>query len=130
VPVRRRFPQRLAYAATGIFLRRPQGTPERRGRCYDPVSMDTVTTGSPEIRPFDAAAFIPLEVGRIARHQTELPRIARDPKLTARIEAILPEIPIGHFLYCRDSRQTGFSQGRQRSPGRHVAAVLDAERVP
>jgi DNA modification methylase len=70
--------------------------------------MDTVTTGSPGIPPFDAAAFIPLEVGRIARHQTELPRIARDPKLTARIEAILPEIQTGHYLYCRDSRQLGF----------------------
>jgi hypothetical protein len=50
----------------------------------------------------------PPEVGRIRDHQTDLPRIARDPKLTARIDATLREIPTCHHLYCHDSRDLSF----------------------
>jgi DNA modification methylase len=56
----------------------------------------------------DLTTFVPPEVGRLTNHQTDLPRIARDPRLTARIEAALREIPTIHHLYCRDSRNLDF----------------------
>jgi DNA modification methylase len=56
----------------------------------------------------DLAAFIPADIGRITDHQTDLPRIARDPRLTSRIDAVLREIPTVHNLYCADSRDLDF----------------------
>jgi modification methylase len=52
----------------------------------------------------DFEKFIPKAIGPITNHQTDLPRIARDPKLTAQIDAALREIPTRHDLYCHDSR--------------------------
>jgi modification methylase len=63
---------------------------------------------SPVQPELDAAAFVPAEIGRIRDHQTDLPRIARDPKLTALIDARLREIPTEHHLYCHDSRELAF----------------------
>jgi modification methylase len=59
-------------------------------------------------RGIDLQRFVPKEVGVIKNHQTDLPRIARDPKLTARIDAALREIPTTHHLYCHDSRTLDF----------------------
>jgi len=56
----------------------------------------------------DLAAFLPREIGRIRNHQTALPRIARDPKLTERIEAALRSIPTRHDLHLADARKLGF----------------------
>ena len=64
---------------------------------------DTVKTHA-----HDLTAFVPNAVGPIRDHQTDLPRIARDPKLTALIEERLREIPTAHEFYCRDSRELGF----------------------
>jgi DNA modification methylase len=63
---------------------------------------------APAVPSVDLAAFIPPEVGPITDHQTDLPRIARDPRLTSRIDATLREIPTVHNLYRGDSRQLDF----------------------
>ena len=54
------------------------------------------------------AAFIPSEIGPITDHQTDLPRIARDPRLTSRIDAALRGIPTVHNLYRADARHLDF----------------------
>ncbi len=53
---------------------------------------------------FDPAGWIPREVGKISNHQTDLPRIARDSKATAAIEAKLAQIPTIYELYNADAR--------------------------
>jgi len=53
----------------------------------------------------DVAAFIPSEIGRLENPQTDLPRIARDPRLTALIEAAVREIPTTHDLCLHDARE-------------------------
>jgi DNA modification methylase len=52
---------------------------------------------------FDPTCWIPREVGKISNHQTDLPRIARDLKATAAIEAKLAQIPTIHDLYLADA---------------------------
>ena len=52
--------------------------------------------------------FVPHEVWPLTDHQTDLPRIARDPKLTRAIRARVREVPTSHHLYCRDSRDLDF----------------------
>lgn len=53
---------------------------------------------------FDPAGWVPREVGQISNHQIDLPRIAKDPKATAAIEAKLAQIPTIHELYNTDAR--------------------------
>ena len=57
---------------------------------------------------FNPASWVPGEVGRITNHQTDLPRIAKDVRATAAIEAKLAEIPTTHSLYRADARQLEF----------------------
>ena len=52
--------------------------------------------------------FIPAAIGPIDDHQTALPRIARDPKLTAQIEAALRHVPTTHDLFNHDARKLDF----------------------
>ncbi len=52
--------------------------------------------------------WLPPSIGPITDHQTDLPRIAKDPQLTAAIEAQLPQIPTSHALYRRDARAIDF----------------------
>jgi modification methylase len=52
--------------------------------------------------------WLPSSIGPITDHQTDLPRIAKDPQLTAAIEAQLPQIPTSHALYRRDTRAADF----------------------
>jgi DNA modification methylase len=54
--------------------------------------------------PDDLGPYVPPEIGALRNHQTDIPRIARDPNLTARIEAVLPQIPTRHDVYCHDAR--------------------------
>ena len=56
----------------------------------------------------DFSAFVPREVGTIVDHQTDLPRIAKDAKATAAIEACLAQIPSRHDLYRADARELSF----------------------
>lgn len=57
---------------------------------------------------FDPAEYLPDEIGPIVNHQTDLPRIAKDKKLVAAIEAKLEQLPTHHDLYHRDSRSIDF----------------------
>lgn len=52
----------------------------------------------------DLAEFVPRQVGKLGNPQTDLPRIARDPKLTALIESALQSVPTVHELYLHDAR--------------------------
>lgn len=48
---------------------------------------------------------LPPELRNLRDSQTALPRIARDPKLTAIIDSIVPQIPTVHDLHLADARQ-------------------------
>jgi DNA modification methylase len=66
---------------------------------------------SSQARPVTERAleqFLPRGIWPLSDHQTDLPRIARDPRLTGAIEARLREIPTSHHLYCQDSRDLSF----------------------
>lgn len=53
---------------------------------------------------FDTAEFLLKEVGEITNHQTDLPRIAKNAKIVAAIEAKLEQLPTHHDLYRADAR--------------------------
>ena len=57
---------------------------------------------------FDPAEWLPPEIGKITNHQTDLPRIAKDVKLTRAIEAQLSQLPTTHDLYRYDARAIDF----------------------
>ncbi|MEK7446203.1 MAG: site-specific DNA-methyltransferase [candidate division NC10 bacterium] len=48
---------------------------------------------------------LPKEIGRIGNHQTDLPRIARDPKLMSAVEMALRQVPTYHELRLHDARE-------------------------
>jgi modification methylase len=48
--------------------------------------------------------YIPSGIGKLANHQTDIPRIARDQKLTRLIEQAVQGIPTAHNLHLADSR--------------------------
>src|SRR5881409_929925 len=56
----------------------------------------------------DLFSFVPQEVGELKNPQTDLPRIARDPKLTVLIESALRAVPTSHGLYLKDARDLPF----------------------
>lgn len=68
----------------------------------------TLAVSPPTAPQVDLAPFVPKEIGHVKNHQKDLPRIARDPRLTARIDGVLREIPTAHHLYCHDSRSLDF----------------------
>ena len=53
---------------------------------------------------FDTTEFLLKEVGEITNHQTDLPRIAKNAKIVAAIEAKLEQLPTHHDLYRADAR--------------------------
>jgi len=57
---------------------------------------------------FDLSDLIPRQVGRLDDPQRAIPRIAKDPKLTALIEATLRTIPTKHILHRADARRMEF----------------------
>jgi DNA modification methylase len=57
---------------------------------------------------FDPASWVPPEVGAISNHQVDIPRIAKDAKITTAIEARLAHIPSIHTLYNADARRFNF----------------------
>ncbi|HEX5278544.1 MAG TPA: site-specific DNA-methyltransferase [Micropepsaceae bacterium] len=70
------------------------------GQKSDHVMMGRVEIGIERL--------VPGSVGEITDHQTDLPRIAKDPKATADIEAALSQLNTSHRLYCGDSRALDF----------------------
>ena len=51
---------------------------------------------------------LPPEIGELKNPQTDLPRIARDPKLTTVIESAVRGLPTQHTLYRHDARAMAF----------------------
>lgn len=56
----------------------------------------------------DLTRLLPPDIGAIKNHQTDLPRIARHPKLMALIESKLREVPTRHELRSHDARDLSF----------------------
>jgi DNA modification methylase len=80
---------------------------DRGRRCYDSPMDRTPTLDQADV----LERFLPTEVWPLGDHQTDLPRIARDPKLTTAIEGRLREIPTTHALYRHDARDLSFVLG-------------------
>lgn len=58
---------------------------------------------------FDVTEYLPAEVASVGEdHQKELPRIARDPKLTSLIDQALQRVPTRHDLHQGDARMMSF----------------------
>src|SRR4051812_22834274 len=51
------------------------------------------------------AAFLPEDVRKLEDPQKDIPRIARDPRLSGDIEQLLPQLPSKHTLYRQDARR-------------------------
>jgi modification methylase len=80
-------------------------------RLFQDVSRDSRRKASPmsqniSAKPAgDLSQYLPLELRSLDNPQTALPRIAKDPRLTATIEEALPHIPTTHTLYQKDARE-------------------------
>ena len=73
------------------------------------ISAERMSKPAAALDPlFDPAHYLPEAVGEILDHQTDLPRIAKDKKLIAAIEAKLEQLPTRHDLYHADSRTIHF----------------------
>ena len=57
---------------------------------------------------FDPTEFLLKEVGEITNHQTDLPRIAKDTRIVAAIEAKLEQLPTRHDFHRSDARHIDF----------------------
>lgn len=81
-----------------------------RQRPDDVTMIRTAMRHVPDrVRPADdLGKYVPRQIGSLKNHQTDIPRIARDPKLTALIQSVLHEVPTRHDLYCHDSRSLEF----------------------
>jgi len=66
------------------------------------MSNDAVTH-LPET--IDLANFLPKDLGDFSDLQKAIPRIAKDRRLTALIDQVLPQIPTSHNLYQGDARE-------------------------
>lgn len=60
------------------------------------------------IPSIDLSPWVPAGLAEIKDHQTDLPRMAKDPTSMAAIEAQLPLIPTEHHLHLGDSRRLSF----------------------
>ena len=78
----------------------------------------------------DLRRYLPKEIGRLENPQTDLPRIARDPKLTVPIEAALRGIPTSHDLYLADARKMTFLRPESVHLIVTSPPILDLEGIP
>lgn len=53
----------------------------------------------------DLNPFLPPAIGRLENPQTDIPRIAKDSKLTSLIEGAVRSLPTSHDLYLHDARE-------------------------
>ena len=53
----------------------------------------------------DLNPFLPPAIGRLENPQTDIPRIARDPRITSLIEGTVRSLPTSHDLYRHDARE-------------------------
>lgn len=49
--------------------------------------------------------YLPMEVGEIKNPRTDIPRMAKDYRITSSIEHAVSRIPTKHSIYCGDARQ-------------------------
>ena len=70
--------------------------------------MPLVTEPRSDAGQFSLADFVPPEVRSLDDPQRDLPRIAKDKKLMAAIEAALADVPTRHDLYHADARNLSF----------------------
>jgi len=56
----------------------------------------------------DLSSFLPPELAELANPQTDIPRIAKDSKLTGAITAAVQSIPTTHDLHLKDARELSF----------------------
>jgi modification methylase len=56
----------------------------------------------------DLSQYIPKVIGELNNPQTDLPRIAKDQKLTSAIDQAIQKIPTSHRLFVADSRKIDF----------------------
>ena len=56
----------------------------------------------------DLSEYVPPELRALEDPRRDLPRIAKDRKLSRSIDAALAEVPTTHELYCTDSREMRF----------------------
>ena len=54
------------------------------------------------------ACFLPPELAKLQDPQTDIPRIAKDSRLTALVESVVVSIPTRHDLYLHDARDLSF----------------------
>lgn len=52
----------------------------------------------------DLTTFVPVELRELANHQTDIPRIAKDSRLTQRIDEAVQKVPTHHSLHLSDAR--------------------------
>jgi DNA modification methylase len=72
-------------------------------------SPEVVTAVARQKPEFDPASFLPRQVASVGEdHQTAIPRIARDPALTALIDDAVARIPTTHDVFLSDSRDMAF----------------------
>ncbi len=69
---------------------------------------ESLGVGEPMSLPLERGADRCLDVGDLTDHQTALPRIAKDAKLIAKIEASLKLRKTHHALHRKDSREMAF----------------------
>ncbi len=68
------------------------------------MSMDASSTSGSQGLSHDLDNLVPLGLGDLSDQQKALPRIARDPSLTAKIAAAVARVPTSHRLFHGDSR--------------------------
>ncbi len=76
----------------------------------EPTSMKHHPTSGDSVAADEFARFVPPEIGPIDDPQKALPRIAKDSRLTSRIEATLRELPTRHTIRLGDARAMDFLQ--------------------
>ena len=79
--------------------------PRRRGKRSIKTAVPKLSVSAGGI---DLSKYVPKEIGEIRDHQTDLPRIAKDPKCTSLIDQALQHIPTVHDVYLHDSRAMDF----------------------
>ena len=69
--------------------------------------MPHATTPAPPTRP-DLSGFLPVAARELTDPQRDLPRLAKNRKITAEIEQALAQIPTTHRLFRQDAREVNW----------------------
>ena len=64
--------------------------------------------GIPTLQKIDLKQFVPASLCILEDPQKDIPKIAKDPKLMAAVEASLQHVPSNHILHNADSREMDF----------------------